>query len=187
MDAGKPIAEVKPRAKSTIAFSDSPFARRRDHTSGLDGENKATMVSPLSFTRMRSASEVSFSPPVTATTLNDESTTSFKVYESPQEREIDARPRVDSDSGRKWFWGMKKDMSATKGRTDTNETLAEPKPKHLLTPGSPLKFDVRLDKEATGRRDADEKTQAGTTGGKQTSRKTGGTVRRVWRSLVGRT
>jgi len=194
MDASKPIAEVRSRAKSTIAFSDAALARRGDHTPGLDAEDKTVMASPLNFTRMGNASAVSLSPPVTATTLNNESMTSFTVYESPQEQELDVRPKEDSDSGKKWFSGMKKKISTSKVRADTSETLAEPKAKHLLTlsnpnstPESPLKSNVRLDKHATERRDEKEKMQAGTTGGKQTPRKTGGTVRRVWRTLVGRT
>ena len=188
MDAVKPIEEVRSRAKSNIAFSDAVFARRRDRALDPNAEGKTTIVSPVSFTR--AASEVSLSPPVTASTLIDESTSSFTIYEGPVEREAETKPKEDSGAGKRRFWGTKV-TSKTKIPTNIDEeTLAEPKlsPRLILgnkcsIPGlSSVKVDV---KEETG--GPDDKKLAGTVGGKLSRNKAGGTVRRVWRSIVGRT
>ena len=190
MDAVKPIEEVRSRAKSNIAFSDAVFARRRDRALDPNAEGKTAIVSPLSFTRIRAASEVSLSPPVTASTLIDESTSSFTIYEGVVEREAETKPKEDSGAGKRRFWGTK---VASKTKIPTNideETPAEPKlsPRLILAnkcsiPGlSSVKVDA---KEET--RGPDDKKLAGTIGGKLSRNKAGGTVRRVWRSIVGRT
>lgn len=192
IDTGKPMAEVRSRTKSSIAFSDAVFAQRRDRSLDLTPEDRTPTVSPLSFTRLRTTSEMSISPPVTASTLNDESTSSLTVYETPQE---EARPEVDVGAENKLLWEMK-DRTEAKIRTDADEeTSAQPKPSHLSTlqnfgstpepgvAGSPIEPGVGSDKVVTVGRD--EKTQTGTTGVKATPRRTG-TIKRVWRSILGR-
>jgi len=139
---------------------------------------------------------MSLSPPVTASTLNNESMSSLTANEGPQGHEVVARLKEDPGVGESRFWSMK-DGSKAKIRTDPGEeTFAKPKPSRrrpatLSNSGSlgrvvserPFVLDVKLDGEATARR---EKTQVGMTGGKLTPHKTGGTIRRVWRSIVDR-
>jgi hypothetical protein len=194
MDASRPVAEVRSRAKSSIAFSEVVPARRKDHRSAdLNMDDRRPTISPLSFTRPRTPSEMSHSPPVTASTLNNESTSSLTVYESPQE-ETQTRQGEEPRVKKKPLW----DMMEAKVHSNSidKKTLAESQPSHLITfqslgstlqlgfPRSPSKPGVRPDKEVTGERD--EKTQTGMTADKATSDKTGGTMRRVWRSIIGR-
>ncbi|KIM92433.1 hypothetical protein PILCRDRAFT_465 [Piloderma croceum F 1598] len=192
MDASRPVAEVRSRAKSSIAFSEVVPARRKDHRSAdLNPDDRRPTISPLSFTRPRTPSEMSHSPPVTASTLNDESTSSLTVYESLQE-ETQTRQGDEPRVIKKPLW----DMTKVHSNSIDKKTLAEPQPSHLITfqshgstlplgfSGSPSKPEVRPDNEITGERD--EKTQTGMTGGKATPPRTGGTMRRVWRSIIGR-
>jgi hypothetical protein len=193
MDASRPAAEVRSRAKSSIAFSEVIHTRRKDHRSAdLSPDDRKPTIPPLSFTRPRTTSEMSHSPPVTASTLNDESTSSLTMYDSPQE-ETQTRqgeePRV-----RRPLWDM---MEAKVYSNSTGQkTLAEPQSSHHITfqslgstlqlgiSGSPPKPEVKPDKEVT--RERDEKTQTGMMEGKVIPRRTGNTMRRVWRSIIGR-
>ena len=68
-----------------VEFSDAVYACHRDHALDPNSEGKMT---PLSFTWIWAASEVSLSLPVTVLTLIDESTFSFTIYESPVERKV---------------------------------------------------------------------------------------------------
>jgi hypothetical protein len=114
------------------------------------------------------------------------------MYDSPQE-ETQTRqgeePRV-----RRPLWDM---MEAKVYSNSTGQkTLAEPQSSHHITfqslgstlqlgiSGSPPKPEVKPDKEVT--RERDEKTQTGMMEGKVIPRRTGNTMRRVWRSIIGR-
>ena len=196
MTAHKPTSEVRNRAKSSIAFSDASFARQKGRSLDLTVEEKLMAVTPPSSTETRPVSEISSSPPVTATTLNDESMSSFTVYESPQEQEVQVRPAEELAAEKKWFWETKDKLKRKPHVDGDEETLVEPKPGQLVTlmntrstPAlvvlhNPSKLDVKSHKETT--REHDDKPPTRVTGSKPIPRKAGGTMRRVWKSLVGR-
>jgi len=197
-DASKPMVEVRTRAKSGVVISDGGSGRRRDRALDLDAEGKAAVLPPLIFTpRIRTSSEMSASPPVTASTLNNESTSSLTAYESPQEEESEVRLEEDLDAGKKLSWQMKDKTDVTVQNDVDEKKFDEPKPTHVLTllslgstpelvgPGSPAKHHSGpSDKEATGGRD--DKILAWIGGGKLVPRKAGVAVRRVWRTLIRR-
>ena len=187
------VAETRSRSKSSTASSDAVSARcGRKHSLGWNAEDKLPITPRLSFNRIWTNSEVALSSPVTASTLNGESTSSFTVFE---DHEMEVGRKEDSGAGMKLpFWGVKIERSKAKINNNSDsaseETIMEPKlsrfltgsPSELVLSGSSVQFDViQLDDEANGRRD--ETTRVGTV---QSSLRIRGTMRRVWRSMVGR-
>jgi hypothetical protein len=154
----------------------------------MNPDDKKPTVSPVSFTRLRTASEMSHSPPVTASTLSNESMSSLTVYESQQEEETGMRqggPRAEKNL----LWDIT-EANVHSNSPDKN-TLTEPPPSHLITfrsldstfqLGSPSKLGVGP--EVIGAQDENKRT--GMAQGKVIPRRTGGTMRKVWRSIIGR-
>jgi hypothetical protein len=190
------MADVRTRAKSSTGFSDVVFTRRKDRSLDLTAEEKTVNLSPLNLAKTTTSSDMSTSSPVTASTLNDD-TSSFTVYESPQEEELEVRSEAHVGAGKTLSWQMRNGM-IIKVRADTHEILSEQKPSQLLklsgfgsnpelvTAKIPPKLGDMSPKHRSGGRDADGKTHQWV-GVKLTPRRAGVAVRKVWRSILGRT
>lgn len=171
----------------TPALGDSP---PRIHFLNLPADGKKTVLSPLSFMRMRTTSEVSFSPPVTASTLTNESVLSFIVGENGAS---ETDPTVKTKHP--LLWKLKNRSRAQVNLDVYEEALPEPKPGFLnersnsmpdLAPSSGLRLEIRPEEEEHDHEGArEEDTKMGEWGFDVVRHRTRGVVRRVWRKLVG--
>jgi len=152
----------------------------------LTTDDKKTVLSPLSFMRMRTASEASFSSPLTTSTLTSESVLSFIVDENTAEMAFEIDSAVKAK--RALFW-KSKNNSRAQVNLEVYEVLPEPKPSFLIAssgassmpelgaPPSALRLEIGSDE--------DEDIKTGEGGLDSIRCKTRGVMRRVWRRLVG--
>lgn len=190
-------ADVRRRsAKSTSDSSDSASLHQKDSFMDWDTKDRKSVVSPLAFLRMRTTSQVSLSPPVTGSIMTNESMPSFMIHGDLFDEPEGLMGKNVKKERRSTFW-RSQSLSKEKSRSHFDmgiEYTKESQPSQLLalwstgsssetTPSnSPLKLEVKLEDvgiEMVGEKEEEKEKQL-PKAHKHRS------VRRVWKTLVGR-